>query len=368
MQATWKTKAPPGVPWGTGDMDTALGQTIGQLYFKCFTSLQQSYVEADITSAVKYWVDSPTQNLGFLIEENQDFNKRLGMREATDPYKRPYLEVTYEAANDEYFPSPTGLAAKYYSGQTFVTWHDAFTSRSETTYRVYRSNQPITTENLDQAELIDTVYQGSSWISNWEGTFRQPDLTPAGVALDEDSGLYVFTVENEQNSYYAVTTVVEGNEQRRIEPGVNATVDAASEKIGLPEPFVYDPVTHYAYTGYVVWLGRFNPADLTDKYGYNSQRNAPFFFSIAKPRSYNVERIYPTTIYLHSAGHGYFDSTEGYDESLYVDSERYGGFCLGFADSQRVVARNAAGTSCRTGMSGSHAASCRPAAVCHWIG
>jgi hypothetical protein len=92
-----------------------------------------------------------------------------------------------------------------------------------------------------------------------------------------------------------------------------------------------------------MWLGRYNPADPADRYGFDNRRSAPFFFSICKPARFDATKRYPLTLYLHPLGHNYFGSGEGYDNSLYVDANRFGGFCLGINDQPRIVYKDAGG-------------------------
>jgi len=99
---------------------------------------------------------------------------------------RPYLEVTYEAPQNETIAQAVQLQIKHYKGQSFITWKEATTGKDETSYRIYRSSQPITSANLDQATLLDQVHQGSSMLSD-AMTYLQPDLSPAGVTLALDS-------------------------------------------------------------------------------------------------------------------------------------------------------------------------------------
>ena len=268
-----------GVAWtSSGNLSTALGPIAGHMYFKNWYSGGQSFYEADLTTAVQTWVAHPNQNLGFYMPTGANFNKRIAAHEYSDPARRPILEVTYEAANTESIPAPTALAAHAYSGQTFLTWTEASTGRDETSYRIYRHTQPITSANLDQAELLDQVWQGSSYLSDTIAV-KQPDLSAAGVTLQASSGLFVYTAKAAGNAYYAVTTVVEGNENRQLTAGVNSLGAAVAESTGLPSPFYFNTHTYpNYYDGYVVFLGSTNPTDPTDAYGFDNRPCAPVLF------------------------------------------------------------------------------------------
>ncbi len=332
-----------GVAWSSaGNLDQVLGGAIGTVYFKNWIEFGQKYMEADITGGVQSWVNHPAANLGLVLPGNDNFNKRIAARENSNPLLRPYLEVTYEGIQDEIIPQPTWVQATFHSGQTFITWTEAVTGKNQTSYRIYRSSAPISSQTLADATLLDQVQQGSSYLSDG-ATICQPDLSPAAVTLLPDSGLYVYPVEQEQQSYYAVTTVVEGNENRSIGVGKNATTTAVDEIPGIPDFFYFRDSETY-YHGYVIWLGSFNPADPSDRYGFDNRRSAPFFFSISLPEKFDVTRRYPLTLYLHCLSHNYFDSNEGHDNSLYADAQRQGGFCLGINDIPRIVCRDTTGT------------------------
>ncbi|MBI2870075.1 MAG: DNRLRE domain-containing protein [Candidatus Omnitrophica bacterium] len=365
QEVTWKNKR-NGVPWSgtSGTIDTVKGASGATIYFKNWLAGGQYFLDADLTGLVQGWVDNPSSNLGVLIPEHANFNKRVGAKENTDPALRPYLEVTFEGTQTENIPLPADIRAVHHSGQTFVTWKEVVTGRNETSYKIYRSANAIThTDDLSSAELLDQVYQGSSWVADWstDTAARQPDLAPLGITLAEDSGLYVYPVEAGSSAYYAVTTVVEGNENRDITLGVNAIVSPIEEHVGIPDAFYVNEHNYDGYyTGYVMWLGRFNPKDAADRFGFDNRRSAPVLFSIsfphrAVPSPSERDRIgrerlpiisderFPLTIYLHSFGHGYFDSNEGRDNSIVVDSERYGGFCMNFTDMSRIVIKDKEG-------------------------
>jgi hypothetical protein len=337
----------PGVPWSVaGDINSVLSvDGEARLYFKNWHGNSQDYVETDITQLVQDWVDQPSTNMGIFIPVADQFNKRMASREYTDSSRRPCLEITFEGPNDSTYPTPSGIEAVWHSGQTFLTWDEVQTGIDETSYRVYRYSEPVTSSNLGQAELIGQVYQGSSWINHYtdDSKFSQPNLSPIGLNMSDNSGLYVYTVENSQVSHYAVTTVVEGQENRDIVAGVNTTSFGIAENLGLPQPFYLTSDSYNYYEGYVVWLGRFNPGDLDDPYGFDNRRSAPFLFSLVKPHQFDPGEVYPLTLFLHAWGKTWFGSGEGVDNSRYIDENHCGGYSIGINDMSRVVFRNGAG-------------------------
>ncbi|MDO8647207.1 MAG: DNRLRE domain-containing protein [Candidatus Diapherotrites archaeon] len=363
-QATYNSKK-SGVGWnGAGNITSSLGSQIGFVFFRNWLSGSQAFYTVDLTNAVKDWVASPSSNNGFYFASGPYYNKSFYSKEAASENLRPYLEVTFDGTNPESIPQPAGITAKFWKGQTFITWKEAQTDKNETTYRIYRYSQPITSSNINQAQLLDEVYQGSSYVSaslyGGTGAIKQPSLSKAGVSLSADSGLYVYTVESNGSNYYAVTTVVEGNEKQIVTAGQNATASPVSESIGIPDAFLYEHDSYnYYYSGYIMWLGSFNPKNTADNYGFFNKRSIPVFFAVTLPYktgwdSSNPENMakfsnstpgmYALTLYLHASGKGYFQSEEGVDNSRNVDANRYGGFDLAFNDFSRIVVKKADGS------------------------
>jgi hypothetical protein len=145
---------------------------------------------------------------------------------------------------------PSEVKAFFREGQTFLTWKEDGAAKGET-YRVYRSDKPIT--DLAKATVIAEVKEGSSrfeemWDSKRTGLLnsKRKGGTPPWIVprlciepvgddnkpkmLAEDTGLLVWTVkEKGQGSYYAVTTVTDGAEDKALGKG-NTTGPVAEKK------------------------------------------------------------------------------------------------------------------------------------------
>lgn len=139
------------------------------------------------------------------------------------------------------------ISAVFRNGQTFLTWQEDTAIKGET-FRIYRSDNPITTKNLATFSAIATVPEGSSrfnemWskdrksllIYDHKDKNKQAEVSARIIPrlciedagddnkakmLTENTGLLVWTTkETEQESYYAVTTVFNGIENKTITPG-----------------------------------------------------------------------------------------------------------------------------------------------------
>ena len=136
---------------------------------------------------------------------------------------------------------PLEVEAKYFSGQTFVTWREIKQIKGES-YRIYRSTRKITAKNLPGAQLLYEVPEGSStfWsdyypcstgcaipVENWEPRFSATMPVPTGRGdqskpADYDQGMFVWTIGPNDimngafRYHYAVTTVSASGQENRL--------------------------------------------------------------------------------------------------------------------------------------------------------
>ncbi len=137
-----------------------------------------------------------------------------------------------------------GIRAIHRHGQTFVTWKDVAEGDAGAGYRysLYRSDRPITADNLAKAELC---YHGVLYNSaRLYGTaFNKKDrldamkeysiLAEGGEPLPAWSGLAVCTTKKAGKTYYAVVATDEKlRPVSAVVPGQSATVQAVDEKPG----------------------------------------------------------------------------------------------------------------------------------------
>ena len=205
-------------------------------------------------------------------------------------------------------PTASSLTATHNSGQTFLVWNEA---DDGVEYHVYRSNSPITNDNLGSATLL-TEKWGALDENTSVNSNASPDVPRNFVVRDlaaplaDNNGLFVHTTQNGQqgSAYYAVTSVIGGRENRNIVPGSNATNNQVNEFVGTPRPVLTLSVNGgngRVYTQYMDY-SKWNPT--LNGYAYN--------FSVALPPNYTTSRSFPLMVELHAFGdpHKFVSQTE----------------------------------------------------------
>jgi hypothetical protein len=158
------------------------------------------------------------------------------------------IGLSVVAANILMAGEVTHLQAVHRHGQTFVTWIDVAPGEEGANYRyrLYRSDRPITSENLSTAEVAATGILHNS-ARRFGTAFNLKDrLNPDGPRavilegaepLPAGSGLAVHTVRKAGDAYYAVLAADEkGQPLGQIMPGENATTKAVSETVAPIQP------------------------------------------------------------------------------------------------------------------------------------
>ncbi len=176
------------------------------------------------------------------------------------------------------------LRVKHIEGQTFMTWKDPYplVTREQVTvgelravkgkadadrqvcFRIYCSTEPITTESIEAAKLVDEVDGFTAWNDEYYGRGVKKEQPALRYVIWEgegpvppDTGIYAHKPEEEGRAYYVVSVAVDGEED------LSAPVasDAVEERVGSgvpilqrvvnPEQFMYikNPTVRY----YVRW-------------------------------------------------------------------------------------------------------------------
>lgn len=147
----------------------------------------------------------------------------------------------------------TGIHALHQHGQTFITWRDVAEGEQGAAYRysVYRSEEPITAQNIARAELCyrgvlhnSAKLFGSAFASKDRLDPEKPYsvIKAGGEALAPWSGLAVVTVAKPRRSHYAVVaTDLKHNPLSEVVAGESATTTALDEKPAEIQPIkLYD--------------------------------------------------------------------------------------------------------------------------------
>lgn len=206
-------------------------------------------------------------------------------------------------------PTANEIVADHRNGQTFLVWREA----GGADYHVYRHNSPITSNNLGSATRLTDKWGPLD--QNTSVNFYGSDATPrnfvindSGQPLADDRGLFVHTTQNNQqgNAYYAVTSIIGGQENRTIVAGRNATTQAVNESVSTPRPVLTVSTNGgkgRIYTQYMDY-SRWNP----------TLKGYAFNFAVALPRDYNGSRSYPLMVVLHAYGEIHkFESQSEFD-------------------------------------------------------
>lgn len=275
-----------GVPWSAqGDLTTALGPETGRAYLGNLPQWRTTWVEWDVTAAVRQWAAQPSTIQGLVLPSIPGGLYEVPSRTNSDPNLRPYLEITYEGPNPHRPVPVAGVNAFHRAGQTFITWSEIAAAGADVRYRVYRHTEPITAASLGAAAVLAEVEQNSGYYEHEAtGCSGGADCSPIGQSrfiiqdngapLPEGVGLFVGTVhETEVVSYYAVTSVANGNENRDDFGGNRAgpLVEAAS----VPRPvrvWTNATGTAWVYTQFMDYAN-WNPA--VEGYAYNFYVGVP---------------------------------------------------------------------------------------------
>jgi hypothetical protein len=142
----------------------------------------------------------------------------------------------------------TSIQAVCRHGQTFVTWKDVAEGEAGAVFRysLYRSDKPITQENLAKAELCyhgvlsdSAKLFGSAFNSKDRLDPNKPTATieDGGKPLPLWSGLAVHTVRGDGKAYYAIVATDEKFKPlTKIVSGKSATTEPLDEKVASIQP------------------------------------------------------------------------------------------------------------------------------------
>ena len=190
------------------------------------------------------------------------------------------------------------LRATHRSGQTFLTWSEVAGSAQ---YHVYRNSTPITSSNIASATRLTERWGplDENTSVNRHGTDSAPShfvIEDLASPLSDSTGLFVHTTQSGQNgnAYYAVTAVVNGNENLALSAGVNTLASAVSENVSTPRPVLTTSLNGGKGRLYTQFMDYANWNPTLEGYIYN--------YAVALPFNYNPSQTYPLQVELHAFG------------------------------------------------------------------
>jgi len=228
----------------------------------------------DVTDAVRKAVQSGQGKVAFRVMSFPGYQP-----------DQTRLDLTANIKVKNVVPTVKELRARHREGQTFLTWAevDPPVTGSDVTfkewktihaklaadprqvrYRIYRSGEPITADNIGKTELVDEVGPLTCWNPDIQGISpRDGDPVPRYVVEDgkppvpPGTGVYVHNPAKAGKAYYAVSMAVNGEENLATLGAGNTTPDAVTETFGPGTPvmqriakpkefnYVSGPTLHY---------------------------------------------------------------------------------------------------------------------------
>ena len=193
------------------------------------------------------------------------------------------------------------VEAVHKDGQTFLTWQEDTTLEGEQ-YHVYRHTEAITLDNLADAEQLT-----ARWGPLDDDTSRHQLATVGapqnfvidelGAALDDDTGLFVYTTQQEETgpAWYAVQLVTSGVPQAS-EQALGVTQSAVEEQPDETSPILVQSVNQgrgLLFTHFMDYR-QWNPT--FQGYAYN--------YTVALPADYDASQSYALQVHLHAYNEG----------------------------------------------------------------
>ncbi|HLY11717.1 MAG TPA: hypothetical protein VKW04_20620 [Planctomycetota bacterium] len=228
--------------------------------------LAPRFTAFDVTEEVRAALASGSSSVSFSVHHFPAYQA---------PFNR--LDITCGAKAKNPLPRVTALNAVHRAGQTLLTWMEpglqdtpgrlSFQQLSDlraslarnpkqTTYRIYRSDEPITAATVGKAELVDEIGPLSGWDPDYYGIAPNVDWNvPRYVVRDganpvpPGTAVYAHNPRSGGKAYYAVGLAVDGEEDLSAFDRGNALAEPVEEQVGQgvpvlqriehPEEFLY---------------------------------------------------------------------------------------------------------------------------------
>jgi len=287
------------IPWADGKTfaDCVDPNPIATIYG--IAKGRQAFYFFDITSVVQEWVNHPESNMGVTFDGSVPSDIQ------DNPHFRPYLQITYAVQEASHQAQPTNINAFHRSGQTFVTFTELPYDGQfyDMQYRVYRHTQPINAMNLSDASMVAEVNQLSGYNARRSEVRKEAHnykIDPDGSELSDDTGLFVYTTKENGNFYYAVTSVMEGNENIDDFNLDNSIQTPIFESVDMPQAVCQDVVDQNGklVQEFVHWA--------TDRMSYKVGHGFNFMINVSL--EYDSEIPAPIEIMLGGRSTTYYNS------------------------------------------------------------
>jgi hypothetical protein len=215
--------------------------------------LPPRFSSLDATAPVSRAIESDAGQVAFVVKAFSGWK-----RESTR------LDVSFRGGNARNdIPAATALRARHRRGQTLLTWKEPdpptteenLTVRRsrelrgkmdeprETRYRIYRSPDPIASDSIANAELVDEVPPLTCWNDEFYGVSPKPDAVALRYVVEEGkgpvppaTGIYAHNPGKPGRAYYAVATAINGEEDLTALSGGNTLTNPVSETVGAGDP------------------------------------------------------------------------------------------------------------------------------------
>ncbi|MDB4224678.1 esterase family protein [Granulosicoccus sp.] len=208
----------------------------------------------------------------------------------------------------------TQLNVTHRSGQTFILWPEINRTAH---YNIYRHDQPISEDNLYNATLLNNRWGslGPDTSVNRHATDGIPSTFVVGdllPPLSTNTGMFVYTIPEGESaqSYYAVTSIINGQENTQIVPSENSLTAPIQERSDSPSPVLTTSTNGGKGRVYTQYMDYHNWNPTLNGYAYS--------YAVTLPFNYNPSIAYPLMLRLHAFGDGYRFLSETPYESQHI--------------------------------------------------
>jgi pimeloyl-ACP methyl ester carboxylesterase len=264
------------------------------------------------------------------------------------------LSFGVQKANSKPVHSKAGnehLYIVHKNGQTFLVWSEKQDSSGEW-YGIYRHSEPITKENLDEAQFLYRVHEGSAYFfanrykkvhsNQWEYRYLEKMSSGEEIPLKSpETGFFVWTIDSQDldgkangQFYYAVTIILQGEEEG-LESGYTAgpVLEGVYDPLPVEIPIDVGDGGHLfvQYMDLKIWNPTFHaPNQYNQYYGLNEhdpivQNSIQYAYDyvVYEPNCDTPVDKASITVILHALDNGNYPPKNTNDFNSYCTYEIY---------------------------------------------